>query len=1053
MKKIILLGMIALLATVISAEAQSAGSEKITVTGTVTDEKGEALIGVNIIVKNQSGLGTNSGLDGTYRITTELYTTLRFTYLGFEPEEVLVKDATTVNVVMKESETSALDEVVVTAVGAQKKETLTGAISTIDVKNIRVPTANITNALSGNVAGIIAMQTSGEPGSNHSEFWIRGISTFGAGSSALVLVDGFERPFNEVNVEDIEAISVLKDASATAIYGARGANGVVLVTTKRGGAGKININAKAEYSYNTRTRTPEFVDGYTYATLVNEALLSRNQEARYTGAELNILKYNLDPDVYPNVDWRDVLLRDGASTYRASINMDGGGATARYFISGSFIEEEGMYKSDEALKDYKTNADLQRWNYRANVDIDITPTTVLRTGVSGFFEKKNQAGFNDDIWSSIGGSTPIATPIMYSNGYMPAMGTASYTNPWVMSTQTGYKEFWRSKVETNIALEQDFKFITEGLRLVGRFAFDSDSKNDIKHEMWPEQWQAARRRSPDGSLTFKRISTEQRMKQLSSSWGERIFNLETELHYNRTFLKEHTVSAMVKYTQRERAETSNVGEDIKRGIPFRNQSVAGRISYNLLSRYLLEFNGGYTGSEVFKSGYQFGFFPAISGGWNISEEPWLKPHAPWLYLKVRYSYGQVGNEKINDVRFPYVETIDYMNKDKDGNAQSVYNFGDDGNANAFNGRNYTTVAAESLTWEVSSKHNFGVDVNLFNGKFSGTVDVFHDVRSDIYMKREHLSSMVGITNSPWANVGKMENSGFDGQLNVNHRIGEVDFTLRGNITYTHNKVLEYDEEANALPYKMTQGYRWEQAKGLIALGLFKDFDDIRNSPKQTYGDYLPGDIKYKDVNGDGIIDDNDIVAIGATRVPSLVYGAGLSVLWKGVDFNIHFQGAGKSSYFLTGYGVRPFIDGEWGNILSAVGDPNNRWISSEISGTTETERTDAQFPRLSYTTITWSGTNDKFDRSESSGTANNYRNSTFWLRNGAYLRFKTLEVGYTVPKHITNKAHMNTVRVFFIGTNLFVWDYIKYWDPELASENGLKYPLAKTFTFGLTLNL
>ena len=1048
MKKFILLGLLVYLGVATAAVAQAAATgTKVEITGTVKDATGEPLIGVSIAVKDRSGLGTNTDVNGQYRITTDLYTTLLFSYLGFEPQEALVKDASPINIVMKERKDNALEEIVITAVGAQKKETLTGAITTIDLKTIKMPTANITNALAGNVAGIIAMQTSGEPGANASEFWIRGISTFGAGASALVLVDGFERPFNEVNIEDIESISVLKDASATAIYGSRGANGVLLLTTKRGESGKININTKAEYSYNTRTRTPEFVDGYTYATLANEARLSRNQELLYTNAELDIIRYNLDPDVYPNVNWQDVLLRDGANLYRASINMDGGGTMARYFVSGSFLNEEGMYKSDESLKDYKTNANLQRWNYRANVDIDITPTTVLRTGVSGFFEKKNQAGLNDNVWGAIGGFTPLSTPVMYSNGLVPAVGKGEYTNPWVVATQTGYKEFWRSKVETNITLEQDFKFVTEGLRFVGRFAFDSDSKNDILHQMWPEQWLAARRRNPDGSITFNRISTEQLMQQVSTSWGERIFNLEAELHYNRRFLEHHNVSALIKYAQREQAETSNVGEDIKRGIPRRNQSISGRAMYDLFGRYLLEFNGGYTGSEVFRSGYQFGFFPAISGGWNISEEPWLKPNAPWLHmLKVRYSYGKVGNEKIADERFPYIETI----TDDSG---LDYNFGEVNNDNTFTGRRYSVVAAQSLTWEVSTKHNLGIDLALFGNKFSGAIDVFNEVRSDIYMKRNNLSSMVGITNAPWANVGKMENRGFDGQFNLNHRIGDLEFTLRGNITYSHNKVLEYDEEANALPYKMTQGYRWEQAKGLIALGLFEDFDDIRNSPKQTFGEYLPGDIKYKDVNGDGIINDDDVVAIGATRVPSLVYGAGLSLLWKGFDVNVHFQGAGKSAYFLNGYGVRPFVAGTWGNILSVVGDPNNRWIPREISGTADTERADAQFPRLSYTDITWDGEMRSYTVHFGSGTNNNYRNSTFWLRDGAYLRFKTLEIGYTIPKQVTNKAHLNTVRLFFIGTNLFVWDSLKLWDPELASGDGMKYPLAKTFTFGITLNM
>jgi TonB-linked SusC/RagA family outer membrane protein len=1050
MKKIILLSLLALLCAGLRAGAQGVSSSKVTITGTVTDTTGAPLIGVSITAKNQPGLGTASNVDGTYRISVNPYSTLIFSYLGFDPVEILVKEASTsVNVVMQESDKNVLNEVVITAVGAQKKESLTGAITTVDIKTLRVPSANITNSLMGNVPGIISMQVSGEPGANASEFWIRGISTFGAGATALVLVDGFERPFNELNIEDIEAISVLKDASATAIYGAKGANGVILVTTKRGEAGKINISAKAEYGYNTRTRTPEFVDGYTYATLANEARLTRNQEALFTPTELEILKYNLDPDVFPNVDWKDILLRDGAGIYRASINLDGGGSTARYFVSGSFLEEEGMYKSDESLKQFKTNANLQRWNYRSNVDIDITPTTVLRTGVSGFFEKQNKPGLNADIWQSITGTTPVVTPVMYSDGRTPGLAKGVYTNPWVMTTQNGYSEFWRSKVETNITLEQNFKFITEGLRFTGRFAFDSDNKNNINHRMWPEQFMAERRRNPDGTLIYKRSSTENLMSQTSDSWGERILNLEAEMHYSRRFVEAHNVSAMVKYAQREQMETSNVGENIKRGIPHRNQSLAFRATYDLFRRYFVEFNGGYTGSEVFQSGYKFGFFPAISGGWNVSEEPWLKPHTPWLdLLKVRYSYGQVGNEKIkkgdDEIRFPYIEEIGDM---------TGYNFGDYGADNTFTGMHYSVVAADALSWEVATKHNLGIDIHLFNNKFSGTIDVFQDVRSAIYMERGYLSGMVGITSKPWANVGKMQNRGFDGQFNVMHRVGEVEFTLRGNITYTHNKVLEYDEEANALPYKMTQGYRWNQEKGLVALGLFKDFDDIRNSPTQTFGSYLPGDIKYKDVNGDGIINSDDEVAIGATRVPNLAYGAGLSILWKGIDFNIHFQGAGKSSYRLVGYGVYPFSTGEWGNVMSVVSDPSNRWISREISGTAETERTDAMFPRLSYSSINWNADRSEFTIVIPSGRDNNYRASSFWLRDGAYLRFKTLEVGYTLPKQITNMARINTMRIFFVGTNLFVWDSLGLWDPELASGDGMKYPPARTLTFGLTLSM
>lgn len=1037
--------------------------QDIQVSGTVTDENNEPMVGVNIYVKNEPGLGTNTDINGNYRIRAKRNSTLVFSFLGYEKQEIDVEGRSTINVKMAISKSNVLNEVVVTGTGMQKKASVSGAITTVDVKTLKVPTSNITNSLAGNIAGVISMQVSGEPGANQSEFWIRGISTFGAGSGALVLVDGFERPFNEINIEDIESFSVLKDASATAIYGSRGANGVIIITTKRGDPGKINISGKVEYGYNTRTRTPEFVDGLSYATLLNEARRTRNLEPLYNDIELQIIQNNLDPDLYPNVNWKDILLKDGASTYRASVNLSGGATTARYYVSGSYVNEGGMYKTDQALKDYNTNSNLERYNYRMNTDIDITPTTVLRTGVSGFLEKQNRAGLaqtyatyylNDDtsiatrivngdgvnIWKSIVGYSPIATPMTYSNGLTPAYGTGEFTNPWVLATQTGYNESWRSKSEINITLEQNFDFITKGLRFAGRFAFDSDSRNNIRHIRWPEQHNTQRRRNSSGELVFYRVSTERPMEQESDSWGERVYNLESELAYNRVFAEAHNVSLFVKYAQREQAETSNVGNNISRGIPRRDQSLSGRVSYDFKSRYFIEFNGGYTGSEVFKTGHQFGFFPAVSGAWNISEEKFVKDITSIFdLLKIRYSYGKVGNNKIkrgnDEIRFPYVGSIGTIGGYNYGdlNSPNYSDLASEGNLSDYPGLHIAELAADYLTWEVATKHNLGLDFNLWNNSFSGAIDIFKDTRSNIYMQRKHLSEITGITSQPWANIGKMENMGFDGQFNYNHKFGEVEMTMRGNITYTRNKVLEYDEEASALPYKMTQGYRWEQAKGLISLGLFESYDDIRNSPQQEFGTYMPGDIKYKDINGDGVINDNDIVAIGSTRVPSLIYGVGASAIWRGFDLNVHFQGAGKSSYFINGPAVYPFSEIHqgntlpWGNVLTDL--VGNYWSESNPDP-------NAKYPRLSY-----------------GGNANNYRNSTYWLRNGAYLRFKTLEIGYTIQKKFTNKLRINNMRVYLIGSNLFVWDSLKLWDPELGSGNGMAYPITKSITGGLTISL
>lgn len=975
------------------------------------------------------GLGTITDINGKYKIKMEPYHRLIFSYIGFDKVEVLVKEQRVINVAMQESEASVIDEVVITGTGAQKKLTVTGAVTNVNVADLKVnPTGSISNALAGNVAGVLAMQTSGQPGQNSSEFWIRGISTFGASNAALVLVDGFERNLDEINIEDIETFVVLKDASTTAIYGSRGANGVILITTKHGKAGKINIDAKVETTYNTRTITPDFVNGYNYASMINEARITRAQEPLYQPYELEILRLGLDPDLYPNVNWKDVLMKDGAMTYRGTVNMNGGGATARYFVSASYIEEQGMYKTDENLrKDYDTNANAKRWNYRLNTDIDITKSTLLKVGVSGSLKKVNEPGLGGDIWHSIMGQTPISIPLVYSNGYIPAYGTGNQTNPWVLATQTGYNEVWENKIQTNVTLEQKLDFITKGLSFVGRFGYDTNNKNNIKHEKWPEQWKAQRFRDENGELVFERISTEQKMRISSGASGERLEFFEAILQYDRGF-KEHHLGGTLKYNQDSKIMTVNIGDDIKKSIPRRHQGLAGRVSYNWNYRYFADFNFGYSGSENFATGHQFGFFPAFSVAWNIAEEPIIKKSLKWMNMfKLRYSYGKVGNDNFGDnVRFPYMYTI---------GSGGGYQWADYNYDKNFGGKIYTDLASNNVTWEIATKHDIGVDLSLFNDKFTATIDYFHEQRDGIYMTRDHLSSMIGLNGKrPKANVGSVLSEGFDGNFAYKQKVGDVNLTIRGNMTYSKNEILERDEAYNVYEYQMDEGHRVDQAKGLIALGLFKDYDDIRNSPRQDFGSVQPGDIKYKDVNGDGVINDGDRVAIGATTKPNLIYGMGISAQWKGLDVNLHFQGAGKSTFFIDGPSVYAFSSGTWGNILSDLVE--NRWIDSSISNNPATENPNASYPRLSY-----------------GGSGNNFRQSTYWLRNGSYLRLKTLEIGYSLPKSMVNKIHFNSMRLFFIGTNLLTFSSFKLWDPELGSSNGEKYPLAKMFTLGLSVNL
>ena len=1017
--------------------------ESIVVTGVVTDTNKEPMIGVNVSISNIPGLGAITDLNGKYSIKMPPYHKLVFTYIGFEKVEVLVKEQRTVNVTMKEASAREIDEVVITGTGAQKKLTVTGAITNVDVDVLKAnPSGSMANALAGNVPGILAMQTSGKPGSV-SEFWIRGISTFGASNSALVLVDGFERSLDEINVEDVESFSVLKDASATAIYGSKGANGVVLITTKHGKAGKINISAKAETFYNMLTQVPDFVDGYTYASMANEAKITRNLEPLYKADELEIFRLGLDPDLYPNVNWIDELLRKGSWSTRATLSMNGGGNTARYYVSGSYLDQQGMYKVDKALKDYNTNANFRRWNYRMNVDIDITKSTLLKVGVSGSLQKANDSGVGSDaIWTALMGYNAIMVPKLYSNGYVPAYGNdnGDRFNPWVQATMTGYRENWKNNIQTNVTLEQKLDFITKGLRFVGRFGYDTENNNWINRRKWPEQWKAKRFRATDGTLDYDRVAEERKMFQESGSDGLRNEFFEAELHYSRGF-KHHHLGGTLKYNQSSKIKTVGLGDDLKQGIARRNQGLAGRFTYNWNYRYFIDFNFGYTGSENFAAGHRFGFFPAISGAWNIAEESLIKKHLKWMNMfKIRYSYGKVGNDNLGNTRFPYLYDIETMTK-KDGDKTvdtGGYNFGDYTFDRYYGGMRYSSLSSPNVTWEIATKHDLGIDFSFFNDKLSGSVDYFNEKREGIYMLREYLPGIVGLESNPSANVGKVTSEGFDGHFTFRQKLGAVGLTIRSNITYSKNEIVDRDEENNYYWYKMQKGHRVNQARGLISLGLFKDYDDIRNSPVQDFDGYkvMPGDIKYKDVNGDGKIDGNYQVAIGATTKPNLIYGFGIAANWKGLDVNLHFQGAGKSTYFIDGSTVHMFKLGDgWGNVLSEMAN-SNRWISADISGDPATENPNAEYPRLSY------GPN-----------SNNYQQSTYWLRNGSYLRLKTVEVGYTLPTQLVNKVHFNTVRIFFVGTNLLTWSAFKLWDPEMGSTDGKRYPLSKNLSLGISVNL
>lgn len=1018
----IVLLLMAMLLVPQSLQAQE--DKKLIIKGVVEDALGP-IIGASVVAKNQPGVGAITDLDGRFSLKVGAYDVLQITFVGYQPVEIPVlsiKDKNNLKVIMKE-DNQTIDEVVVTASGVQKKKTLTGAITNVELKQLNAPGANLSNSLAGVVPGIIAMQSSGEPGENMSQFWIRGMSTFGAKSGALILVDGVERSFNEIPVEDIESFSVLKDASATAIYGQRGANGVVLITTKRGEKGKVKINVKAGFDWNTPVKVPEYASGYDWARLANEALVGRYENPLYTNEELDIIQHGLDPDLYPNIDWRDLMLKKGAPSYYANISFSGGSDNVRYFVTGRYTGENGRYRTSSSENKYNTNSTYERWNYRANVDMNLTRTTVLSVGVGGWLvNRTSPSSSSDDIWYSFASYTPVTAPRKWSTGQWPIV--SGMTTPEYQMTQTGYRTIWENKMETNVGLEQDLSFITKGLKFNGVFAFDTYNKNTIVREKGEELWSAESLRDGNGNLVLKREANAKAMSQAKKVEGDKRYYLQASLDYSRLFAEKHRVGAFAMVYQQETSDVNFAEDDLMASIPHRTLAYSGRFTYAYKDKYLTEFNWGYTGSENFEKGKQFGFFPAVSVGWVLSEEPFIKKMMPWIdQFKIRASYGEVGNDEIAGRRFPYITLVN-----TDDNS---YSFGEFTN-NSAQGYRIKTMGTPYLTWEVAKKYDVGVDFSFFNSKITGTIDWFLDKRDDIFMKRNQMPLTTGLADqTPMANVGKMKSYGWDGNIAYTQRIGEVNLQLRANFTYQTTDVIDKDEAANELWYKMDKGFQLNQSRGLIALGLFENQEDIDRSPSQkalSNKTILPGDIKYKDVNGDGVITDDDKVPLGYRETPGLQYGLGLSANWKNWGINMLFQGTGKCDFFVGGSGPHAFHDGKRGNILQVMVD-GNRWIPKEISGTEATEDPNADWPRLTYT-----------------NNSNNNRKSTYWLKERKYLRLRNLEITYDLPQMWTRKFLVSNMRIGFIGQNLFTWAPFKWWDPEGTNESGSSYPINRTYS-------
>ncbi|SDL55370.1 TonB-linked outer membrane protein, SusC/RagA family [Pedobacter sp. ok626] len=1024
MKKILYLVLISLFSSYAVSFAQDNG--QISVAGTVMDEKGNELPGVSIMVKGNSKKGTSSNTEGKFRIENlGQNSVLLFSYIGFENLEYTVagsKDK--LKIVLKEK-LNSFDEVQVVAYGTQRKVTQTGAISTINVKDLQVPATSLSNMLGGRVPGIIAVTRSGEPGSDFSEFWVRGISTFGASSSALILIDGVEGNLNNVDPSDIESFSILKDASATAVYGVRGANGVVVITTKRGKAGNIKLNFRANSTLSHSARMPEYADASLYAELANEARVVRGLNPVYSPVEMELFKTGLDPDLYPNTNWRDIMLKDYTRYSQYNLNISGGGTNARYYMSLGYLNKEGIFKQDPDANKYDVNTNYKKYNFRANIDVDLTKTTKMALNLDNAITLQNSPAFGTDnrfLWTSQANITPVSTPLRYSNGQLAGFGSGGTSmTPYSLLNYTGFRKTNENNVNAKLSLEQDLKFVTEGLTARGLFSWTYFGNNGSTLVKIGEESFLASGRANDGSLVTSRTITSLSANYAQSSLIKRQMYMEGQLNYNRMFNSVHNVTGLL-HVYRQEDITSDVDAYSDRYmsiIPLRYQALSGRATYSFKDTYLLEANVGYSGSENFEPGAQYGLFPALSAGWIPTQYDWMKRNAAFIdYLKIRGSWGKVGNAKItnNDnklVRFPY---------------QTILNV---------EGNDWGTTIAESkvgtkgLKWQTSTKYDLGIDAKLFNNKIDFTVDAFLTKADDIYQQRLSIPDEVGAPQAPYLNVGSMKSWGLDGNLSYNQTVTkDLSFTLKGNFTFARNKVTHWEQTGINFPYQSFTNVPFGVQRGLIALGLFKDQADIANSPTQTFtNNYMPGDIKYRDVNGDGVVNTDDIVPLDYSSVPRVIYGFATSVSWKKWSFNVFFTGQDQVSYFLGGSGYYPFQGGATGNILNIVGNQGNRWTPASYSGTTSTENPNARFPRLTY------GVNE-----------NNNRASTFWTADASFLRLKNAEIAYRWDSTWLKRYGISSATFSLVGDNLAVWDKVKLWDPEQASDNGAVYPLQRMYT-------
>ena len=1011
--------------------APTAPNGEMTVAGTViSSADNQPIVGANIYVEG-TNVGTTTDAGGNYKLTVPASAkTVTVSFLGYDTKKISVRDIHLFKLITLADASNKLEDVVVVGFGVQKKESLVGAVQSVKPSDLQTSSSNLSTSFSGKIAGVIAVQKSGEPGADGANFWIRGISTFGSGQSPLLILDGVEitnQMLNNIPPETIESFSVLKDATATALYGSRGANGVMIITTKNGrDSEKMTINLRAEFGASAPTRVPKVADGITYMETFNEARTTRGEKPYYSNEKIMGTKLGLDPYVYPNVDWYDMLFKDCTFNQNFNFNMTGGAKKIDYFLNASVYNENGIMRKPEASK-FDTNINAQKYLFQANVSADATKTTrvSLKMNTQLHYRHAPIQSVSDLFAYAMTGMPcefPATLPGEESDTFVRfgtnnAWNSGFFTNPYAQLCR-GYGDQFRGHFTSALTVNQNLDFITKGLSATGMATFYNRVYSAVYRSFTPFMYQLTDYNIDEaGNYSYTSNSTNTGTTYLGTTRGKdgyRELAFQAKIDYARTFGK-HDVGATIVYMQKER--NMNISDEQEyAALPYRQQGLAGRVTYGFDKRYLFETNFGYNGSENFAAGKRFGFFPSVAVGWVISNEPFWKGIKEQVNLfKLRASYGLVGNDVISKDyadRFPYLTTVDmgqgydvYIGNNferKYGPILSVY-----GNPNA--------------TWEESRKLDIGVEIGLFDS-LNIIFDWFKEKRSGIFMQRTSLPSTFGMSGiTPWANIGKVDNSGVDISVDYNKAFSkDLILSLRGTFTYAHNEIVEMDEPKYKWAYQYKAGHPINSIQCLIAEGLFRDEEEIASSPSQdiyaTTYPIRPGDVKYRDLNDDKIIDDNDMCWTGNPTVPEIIYGFGFSLKYKGFDCSAFFQGQGKVSILM--YNYHPFAT------AATPGSGLMQWIADE-HWSEDDPNPKALYPRLSPL---WNN--------------NNTKASTLYVRNGKMLRLKTAEIGYTYKK----------MRVYVSGTNLLTFAPFKYWDPEKGSGNGLGYPLQRTYNLGFQFN-